>query len=94
MQHTPVFLAAVADVWNSSKLAQGGIGLHDVITSDSETGTTEEKKWVSSINEKLLPAVMPLQESLLEMILSIKVIIFANLILLCGKFSIQLSVLI
>lgn len=74
MQNTPVFLAAVADVWNSSKQMQMGIEFPDV-PKENEAYTTEEKKWVASMNQKSLPSVTPLQESLLEMILSIKVLL-------------------
>lgn len=71
MQHTPVFLAAIADVWNSSKQMHKEVELEKSQSSDEKM--TDEKVWLTSMNEKSVPVMNALHESLLDIVLAIKV---------------------
>ena len=72
MQHTPVFLAAVADVWNSSKQIHAEIE-SEILANDNEKSSIEGNSWLEGMNQKTLPIITSLQKSLLEIITSIKV---------------------
>ena len=71
MQHTPVFLAALADVWNSSKKSnQEG---ETEKTPNLDKQAKKEKKWLSSVNQKTVPFITDEQKGLVDIVLAIKV---------------------
>ena len=71
MQHTPVFLAALADVWNSSKKSnQEG---ETEKTPNLDKQAKKEKKWLSSVNQKTVPFIKDEQKGLVDIVLAIKV---------------------
>lgn len=73
MQHTLVFLAAVADVWNSLKPTKKD-ATPSAPCCSGQTGTgKQEKQWLTLMNQRVLPLVTEEQQSLMEIVMAIKV---------------------
>ena len=73
MQHTLVFLAAVADVWNSLKLSNRDATPSAPCCSGQIGTGKHEKQWLASMNQRVLPLVTEEQQSLMEIVMAIKV---------------------
>eukprot|EP00794_Sanderia_malayensis_P000522 gene522-1172_t len=74
MQHTIVFLAAVADVWSLTKHKD---------TSNRNVNPNcieKEKEWLTFMNQKVLPPTTPEQLALLDIIMAIKVLSFEKIL--------------
>ncbi|XP_065057535.1 protein dopey-1-like isoform X2 [Rhopilema esculentum] len=79
MQHTPVFLAALADVWNSSKKSNQEGETEKSPNLDKQT--RKEKKWLSSVNQKTVPFITDEQQGLVDIALAIKVLSAETIVL-------------